>query len=133
MTDPELRRLFRDLRARFARLYPVAAQTTLKISDASCSPAPTCGWRDVAWASFGDSGRSVHVLRRALTLPRNNLVAVLSHELGHASDPNPRLPWREQRADDIAEDATGLRIRYDRLNLQTIGRGRYPRPLELHR
>lgn len=133
MTEPELRRLFRAMRGQFTRLYPVAASTTLEISDASCSPAQTCAWRDVAWASFGDSGRSVHVLRRVLTLPRENIEAVLSHELGHASDPNPRLPWREQRADDIAEDATGKRIRYDRLNLQTTGRGRYPRPLELHR
>lgn len=133
MTETDLRRLFVGLREKFARRSPSVRAVTLEISDASCSPAPTCAWRDVAWASFEGSRRRVHVLRRVLALPRDNLVAILAHELGHAADAERNLPWREQRADDIAEDATGLRIRYDRLNLQTVGRGRYPRPLELHR
>ena len=133
MTETELQRLFRTLRTKFARLSPSVASVTLEISDASCSPAPTCAWRDLAWASFSGTRMRVHVLRRVLTLPRDNLIAVLAHELGHAADAARDLPWREQRADDIAEDATGMRIRYDRLNLQTVGRGRYPRPLELHR
>ena len=132
MTEPELYRLFRRLRAMFARSFgPRVAIATLAISDRQCTPAPKCSWRDVAYAEISQRPRVV-VLRRVIALPRANVLALLAHELGHIADRDSDRPGAEQRADDIAECVTGRKIRYDALNLQTFGRGRYPRPLELH-
>lgn len=65
----------------------------------------------------------------AVKLPRANIVGLIRHELGHIAAPD----LGEQAADDAAEDATGQRVRYDSRMIQTTGRGRYPRPRNLHR
>lgn len=75
----------------------------------------------------------VLLVRRALALPRANVVGLIRHELGHHADVDPAAPNLEQRADDMAEYVTGERIRYDRRNIQTVGPGRWPRPRNLHR
>lgn len=121
-------------RARYARTYPHLARVPLAIVEAPCGPgrARSCPWRSVAWATV-EGDRSVSILARALTLPRANLVALVRHELGHLADDRPFAAWSEQRADDIAERVTGEKIRYDARDLQTVGPGRWPRPLHLHR
>lgn len=128
----ELGRLFRRERARFARAFPHVAATRLVVLARACTGAPHCGWRDVAYATTGPGAPRVAFLARALVLPAPNLVGLIRHELGHVADPWIERAGREQRADDIAEWVTGERIYYDRRFVQTIGRGRWPRPAHLH-
>jgi hypothetical protein len=130
MTPARLVTLFRRERARFARAYPRVEHAGLGIDDARCSPGGHCRRRDVAWADRRT--RTVWLLARALALPPANLVALVRHELGHLADPTPGRPGAEARADRIAWEVTGVRIRYDGGALQTTGRGG-PRPRWLHR
>lgn len=132
MTRREARALFARERARFARVFPDVRRACLVIDDARCGPG-LCRARDIAYMTHGRRGATVVLLARALALPRQNIVAVLRHELGHAADPRPGARGGEQRADDIAEYVTGQRIYYDTIRLQTTGVGTYPRPLSLHR
>lgn len=129
-----LRQMFARERAQYAREYPHLARVPLRIVRAPCGPGKgrSCPWRSVAWAIV-EGDRSVSILERALSLPRANLTALVRHELGHLADDRPFAAWSEQRADDIAERVTGEKIRYDADDLQTVGPGRYPRPLNLHR
>lgn len=122
---------FKIERDRFARVFPNVAHATLMVSPRACSPASRCVWRDFAWA-FPDHGE-VHLSHRVLSLPVENQIGLIRHELGHLADGHIAEPWAEQRADDLAERATGERIFYDARDLQTIARGQYPRPMHLHR
>lgn len=130
--------LFARERARFLARYPCAelARADLRIVNAPCSGAAGrhCAWRDVAWCAW-DPGRwgRVFFLARALTLPRANLIGLLRHELGHLADPHKGTPDAEARADRIARAVTGVAIRYDARDLQTVGPGRAARPPHLHR
>ena len=130
MTRRELAALFRRERARFGRRYPRVAGVGLVLDDAPCTPGSRCRRRDVAWADLRT--RTVFLLTRGLRLPRANVVALVRHELGHLADPTPGCPGAEGRADRIAWEVTGVRIRYDGGALQTTGRGG-PRPRWLHR
>jgi hypothetical protein len=73
---------------------------------------------------------------------RDRIEAVMRHELGHALDalyaprtlsarlgPLPATP--ERRADAIAEAVFGTKIQYDGDDVQTLRRGRWPRPWRL--
>jgi len=71
--------------------------------------------------------------KRLLSLPRENVLGVVRHELGHACDKDFDEPDCEQRADDVAEKFTGEKIRYDCDEIQTVGKGKYPRPGHLPR
>lgn len=127
-----MRAAFLRERRAFARAFPGMAPVRgaeLVVEDRRCS-AGGCGFRDVAWATWGPP--RVHLLRRALSdLAPENIVGLIRHELGHLADRDPWGPGSEQRADDLAESATGERVRYDRRDVQTVGRGRYPRPTNL--
>lgn len=129
MTPDELRVMFRQDRATFAARYPHVAGVTLHIVKRKCPEGSVCAPRELAWYING----RIFILARALRLSRLKCRALLAHELGHASD---RRLWQrgsEQRADDIAEKALGLRIRYDPKHfVQTFGPGIYPRPKHLH-
>lgn len=132
-TRRRLAQLFRIERAAFARVYPRAAIAELVLDPSQCTSESKCGFRDVAMAMWIEGKwAQVIVLERALSLTENNLIGLIRHELGHICDPTPDLPGREQRADDIAEYVRGVKIRYDKRHVQTIGRGRYPRPRHLH-
>jgi hypothetical protein len=139
MTRTELRALYRRELARFTKVYPRVAGTKLEIVDVDCpgqmEPDPgTCRKRDLAmFVDRRSGGLAVILAARILALPRRNIIAIVRHELGHASDVNLGRPGSEQRADDIAEEVGGQRINYDRYDSQTIGPGRYPRPKYLHR
>lgn len=101
------------------------------IVDRKCIDPGFCHFRNLAYAD--PDSLSVVMVRRALSLPKENVVGLIRHELGHLSDERIEQARREQRADDIAEYVTGGRVNYDSRNVQTIGRGQYPRPRNLHR
>lgn len=131
MTPRAAHRLFDRERARFARLFPQVRAARLVLLDRPCTSPQHCRWRDLAYATFEPP--TVHLLRRALDLPVVNVRGLVRHELGHLADEEIDRPGREQRADDLAEQATGQVIAYDEHDVQTTGRGRYPRPRHLHR
>lgn len=122
MTIRELTTRFLVERSRFAASYP-----RVEIVYVEVRPKPRrAAFRDFAY--YDHRRRCIVVYRALLGMPRENIVAVLRHELGHAVDPLAS----EAEADRIAERVTGRRIRYDADNVQTIGRGG-PRPRHLHR
>ena len=136
MDRAQLARIFRRERARFARRFPWIADVTLCVVDAPCQPGRRrCAVRDLAWAQWSTpwNGGTVSILARALHLPRRNVAGLIRHELGHLADPVEHRAGAEQRADDIAEMVCGRKIRYEgRHQIQTTGRGVYPRPRNLH-
>jgi hypothetical protein len=132
MTPAALQALFRTERARFARSFPHARQATLHLLPDACFPHQRrCAARDFA-RSWQDTGR-VEVLAKLLAEPRPVVLGILRHELGHVADPTPDRGGAEQRADDLAEVATGRRVRYDHRDVETTGPGRWPRPRRLPR
>ena len=142
VSEREAFELFMEERVRFARVYPSVSEASFELSPSRCNrDSGRCRERDVAhcaWRQKGRSGGKTHqrvvLVRRALSLPRENLVAVIRHELGHLADPRASEPGPggEARADRIAEAVGGQPIRYDRIDLQTVGPGRRRRPAHLH-
>lgn len=134
--------LWRAERAAFERRFPgsSARGSSLVVVDRECVSGRSCERRALAEASWprglGQPG-VVTLVRRALDLPPEHLRGLLRHELGHLADANPWAPGAEQRADDLAQQATGQPIRYADVDgahdVQTIGPGAYPRPGHLHR
>lgn len=120
----------------FARRFPLAPSAHRRapfvIVTRACVARRHCAERDLAYAVPGRRARVV-MLARALELSDEHVVGLLLHELGHLFDPTPDAPGAERRADRVARSATGIEIRYDRRDIQTIGRGRTPRPRHLHR
>lgn len=131
MTRAEMKKLFTSERKKFARYFSWVESARLRVVKQGCVGRRGCRPRDLAEADLDTN--EVFIVDRALDLPRNNIVGLLRHELGHLADPHPFLPRREQVADDIAEYVTGQKIRYDKDRVQTIGKGTYPRPKSLHR
>lgn len=134
LREVDLMALFVAERACFATLdpRPHVARAELRVVDRACGPS-RCGFRDVAWAQreVGKWGR-VSILSRALALPRENLIAILRHELGHLVDPGEWTDGAEATADALAARVGGVPIRYDEMDLQTIdSRGRLGRPSHL--
>lgn len=123
MTIRQFARLYRAERARFGRAFPVVRGVGLALA----SKARGVHFRSMAYT---DGRRIVTFYADALDLPVANLRGLIRHELGHVAAAGRA---GEQLADDLAELATGRRIRYDRRDLETTGGGRWPRPLHLHR
>jgi hypothetical protein len=127
-TAAQIRALFVRERARFARTFPAVAAAALAIDW-----SPRLGRARRAYAYATHDGTIV-LSQRARALPLAQLRGLLRHELGHLADRDWSRPGAEQRADDLAERATGQRIRYARDTLvQTTGPGIWPRPRRLHR
>ena len=136
VTRAALAALFVRCRANVARQYPRVAAASLVLVDAYASPGSPGGYRDLAWCDpRARGGPCVYLCARALTLGTHVCEGLVLHELGHCADPRVAHPGREQRADDVAERATGRRVYYDRHNVQTTNpRGAtWPRPRHLHR
>jgi hypothetical protein len=138
MRAADLQALFLRQRAMFARHFPErrVAGARLEIIERAC-PQPPCAERDYADAD-GSRGSGhpgvIRVTKRVLRLPRHNILGLIRHELAHLADDHVERSGREQRADDIAADVTGVLIRYDANDLQTThAAGRWPRPKHLHR
>lgn len=131
VTPAAARRMFARERAKFARWYPWVAQAELVLLKRRCVESGRCALRDLAYATF--IPLRVSLLERALKLPDANVRGLIRHELGHLSDRHVWRRGREQRADDLAEMITGVKIKYDVNDIQTTGRGIYPRPRYLHR
>jgi transposase-like protein len=143
MTEAELVELFVRERGRFAKRFPRVAEASIEVSEAPCSAAHgRCGFRNVAYCSWtGPDGakkyQRVVVVRRLLSMPRENVVGVIRHELGHLADDHVSEGGAERRADEIAERVTGAKVRYDANDLQSAGACRTPpcrdeRPGHLH-
>ncbi len=131
MTVTELAAIFRRERAKFAKKFPVVAEAQLELRTGRCSMARHCRRRDIAFTERDN--RLVVMRTHVLDLPKHNVIGIIRHELGHMSDVYISHTGAEQRADDLAEAATGARVRYDRQMLQTTGPGVYPRPRSLPR
>lgn len=130
MTLAEFHDLFEQERAAFVATYPRCVQVKIVIHEGACPDRGPCAPRSFAFADWG--AQRITVASRLLMLRRENILGVIRHELGHIADPTPRVDHRaEQRADDIAEYVTGRKIRYDANDVQTVGRGVYPRPAYL--
>lgn len=130
-----LRDIFRAERSRFADAFPGSqvASARLYLTAAPCPLRVGCAPRDYAVARWGGSSPpSITFTRRVLLLPRANVVALMRHELAHIADPTPDAPDPELRADRIASQVGGERVRYDRREVQTVGAGG-PRPRRLPR
>jgi hypothetical protein len=119
--------------ARFARRYPVARVCHLVIRFARCTLPGACRVRDLAYAEPGGDPPTIVVLARLAGESAQVQRGILRHELGHVCDRWWRLPGAEQRADDLAEDVCGRKVRYDSRDVQTTGAGIWPRPKRLHR
>lgn len=128
MTLVDLGHLFFVMRSAFARRFPEVREATLTVVSSRCPTAGRCASRDLAWMEGGH----VFILRRALRRGDDVVAGLLAHELGHASDARVHEPGSEQRADDIAARVLGRKVWYDRNDVQTLGRGKWPRPLHLH-
>lgn len=133
MNKRDARQLFAGLRGAFAPLYPRVPAPRLVISDRRYTDPRHRAKRDLAYADCGGTRPRVTLLARALRLPYENVVGLMLHELGHIYDDRVSEPGAERRADRIAKRATGFVIRYDKDFIQTIGRGKSPRPPHLHR
>jgi len=99
-------------------------------------------FRQVAYAVRDRSGLRVAVSPRLESMPKSVITGVMAHELGHIVDfavaqeglkqSYGRLPETpERRADAIAERLFGLKISYDKYDLETTGPGTRPRPKHL--
>ncbi len=131
MTRKDFLELFREERHSFQRTLG-RRSVSCALIDQICPSVKPCTYRDIGFCTISRNPKIVFV-ERILSLPENNIIALVRHELGHAFDPLINEDGAEQRADDLAELVSGKKIRYDRYDLQTIGRGVYPRPLHLHR
>lgn len=136
MTPAQARRMYLDVRRAFVARWPGAPaahrRAPLVVARRACTVRGHCRARDLAYAVDGPRARVV-LLARALDLPWQNVLGLMLHELGHLFDPAPGAPDAERRADAVAARATGLRVRYDARDIQTVGPGTSPRPRRLHR
>lgn len=129
MNERRFAELFLAERSRFALLFPRLARASLVLSDRYASPTSLGRERDGAWCEPS----TLRVLFCARTLEcwsDDRLHAVMLHELGHLVD-GSTAPGQERRADDLAQQVTGLKIRYDDEGVQTLGPGS-ARPAWLH-
>lgn len=131
MTRREFRRLFYQQCDRFHEAFPHLEPVRLQVVNAPCPVTETCEAR--AHGVYVLEEHCIIFAEKTLWLPLENVLGLVYHELGHASDLHIERAGAEQRADDLAEHATGYQIHYDSADLQTVGPGRYPRPLYLHR
>lgn len=128
MKRAEFKRIVRSLMDVF-----VVPDLALDVVKRRCPCGRKCTPRDLAYVQIGESPPRLVIVERLLKLPRSNVLGVILHEFGHLADMTPNAPGAEQRADDLAELFSSYRISYDSRDIQTIGRGTYPRPIRLHR
>lgn len=77
-------------------------------------------------------GKKVYVATKIYDAHMDNVEGILMHELAHALlMQHGDEDHSEQDADDVAEEVFGRRISYDKNDVQTVGKGRYPRPEHL--
>ncbi|HEY5657774.1 MAG TPA: hypothetical protein VIY27_08280 [Myxococcota bacterium] len=108
---------------------------------ASDKAAGDGGARQFAYCRSEPDAITIAFAPKAEALPHANLVGLMAHEVGHAID--ARYPLEvilertgmhglsrgaERRADEIAEAALGVLVRYDAQDVQCVGYGTTPRP-----
>tara|TARA_R110002060_G_scaffold30712_2_gene41244 strand:+ start:4479 stop:4871 length:393 start_codon:yes stop_codon:yes gene_type:complete len=89
--------------------------------------------RDFAYTHQNDDGSlSIVFSPQIKEASEERMVGLIRHELAHALFLlEGEEDHSEQDADDLAEEVFGTPIRYDRMNVQTIGSGVTPRPKHL--
>lgn len=115
MNRRDFLKLFNEEKRRFSARFPHCSAASVKIVNLESPPGmsnPT--ERNVAWC-FTESAE-VFFLARALRLSRQNVVALVRHELAHIANPN----LSEHETDILAYRVGGRRIRYDSREIQTI-------------
>lgn len=94
-----------------------------------CNNEKALAGRTEARAYAACSGAAVYVASKIYDTEYNRYAAILMHELAHAVlMQSGDEDHSEQDADDVAEELFGHRISYDKDDVQTLGRGRHPRP-----
>lgn len=125
--DP--RDTFRTLHAAAAARYPRAAAVRFRYGRASEFPRR----RNYAYCVDDPSGPVIVLAPKARRASAERVLGVLAHEWGHALAFLAGMPEHAERdADALAESVFGVRIAYDRDDVQTVGAGTRPRPSRLH-
>jgi len=89
-------------------------------------------YRDLAYTYMYDDENIIIVYApKILKLSKDNIIAVLRHEIAHAILIDNGEEHTEQETDDLAEELWGDRISYDHNDIQTLKNGKYPRPQHL--
>lgn len=111
MQARELRTLFDREVQRFAQHYPRVEDSRLVLLDRH-SPHSVYGGAPRDLASSDPRARTVFMVRRALRLPRAQILGLVRHELGHLCDVRVWQRGAERRADRIAARVGGSPIYY---------------------
>lgn len=126
MSQP--RAAFASLRAAAAARFPRAAVVRFRYGRESEFPRK----RNYAYCVDDPSGPVIVLAPKARRASAERVLGVLAHEFGHALAFLAGVPGHSERdADAIAEQAFGVRIAYDKDDVQTVGEGARPRPLRL--
>ena len=90
--------------------------------------------RDYAYTYMNDDGEYVIVFSKKMYRARiPTIKAIMRHEMAHALHfLNGHDEHSEQDTDNLAEQIWGDRIYYDEKDIQTLEKGKYPRPKHLH-
>ena len=124
--DP--RDTFRTLHAAAAARFPRAAAVRFRYGRASEFPRK----RNYAYCVDAPSGPVIVLAPKARRASAERVLALLAHEWGHALAFLAGMPEHSERdADTLAEQVFGLRIAYDKDDVQTVGAGTRPRPSRL--
>lgn len=125
-------KIFNTLRDDAAKTHPQIKTAGLGV-DSSIHKTP----RDYGMAALNKAGPMVYVAPELAQQPTSVIKGVLAHELGHVAAwlgpyPVPKgYDATERQADKIAEELFGLKLYYNKANVQCMGpgaKGTRPRP-----
>lgn len=99
------------------------------VCELHCNDKKALNGRKEKRAYAACDGENIYVAHKIYDADYNRYAALLMHELAHAVlSQAGEEDHSEQDADDLAEELFGHRISYDKDDVQTLGKGRYPRP-----
>lgn len=123
-----VRTVFDRLLRRVQRSVPL--RVTLHVAKPADFPAE----RSYAYCTDDHRTLRIYVAPKMAHAPVDRIEGVLRHEFGHAVFFHfGEVDHNEHDADKLAEALFGDPIRYDKADVQSIVRGRAPRPLYLPR
>ena len=122
------RAVFATLRTAAAARFPRAAVVRFRYGRASEFPRR----RNYAYCVDDPSGPVIVLAPKGRRASAERVLGVLAHEWGHALAFLAGVPGHSERdADTLAESVFGVRIAYDKDDVQTVGAGTRPRPSRL--
>lgn len=102
------------------------------VCELHCNDKKALNGRTEKRAYAACDGENIYVAHKIYDADYNRYAALLMHELAHAVlIQSGEEDHSEQDADDLAEELFGHRISYDKDDVQTLSKGRYPRPKHL--